>query len=306
MDLAAHTDTVQGCNGRVVIQAPEMPKCGKVPARATGHPHRGCSGSGWCWRWAAPPNHCSCRLPRQMLPPTFLLFILNLSFIFSQSSKSKVCMFISCNTLALAAGLHPSVAPNIKEVLQSRNSLSNTLPSPRWHEYMYLPGWFFPSSTIPPVCHSLPVTLAPGQLWDEMLCSVVGVPNCPHPRTPQPCSYHEAITCPWGGKRLKGCWKQGGKMHLAHALISTRRGDKQRWMRWSEKQHWRPPTLLSGAPKDTEAGSGQGMELSTGVFGQGIASQRGKLGFHPISWEGCEFLVLWRFVFSFHLVHLQL
>ena len=55
------------------------------------------------------------------------------------------------------------------------------------------------------------------------------------------------------------------------------------YLYWSEKQRWRPPALLSGAPQDTKTGSGQGMELSTGVFTQGIASQSGKLGLHPTS-----------------------
>lgn len=60
----------------------------------------------------------------------------------------------------------------------------------------------------------------------------------------------------------------------------------------SEKQRWRPPTLLSGAPQGTGTASGEGMELSIGVFTQGVASQSDKLGLHPISGERCEFLAL--------------
>jgi len=74
----------------------------------------------------------------------------------------------------------------------------------------------------------------------------------------------------------------------------------------SEKQRWRPPALLSGAPQDTEMGSRQGVELSTAVLTQDVASQSGKFGLHPISSECCEFLALWKSVIPFHLVHLQL
>lgn len=87
---------------------------------------------------------------------------------------------------ALATGLHPSVAPNIEARLQWRNPLPNPLPSPRQHECLearclraHLPGWFCPFRAIPPVCSSLPVTLTPRQLQDEILCSMVGYPRLP-------------------------------------------------------------------------------------------------------------------------------
>lgn len=41
------------------------------------------------------------------------------------------------------------------------------------------------------------------------------------------------------------------------------------------------------------------MEQSTGLFTQNVASQSGKLGFHPVSGDRCEFLVLWRSVVPF-------
>lgn len=115
---------------------------------------------------------------------------------------------------------------------------------------------------IPPVCSLLPVTLAPRQLWDMMLCSVVGCPQLPPSHDTAALLLSQGQNVPMRREEgSKGAGKEGKDASGPWA-------DRHR----SEKQRWRPPALLAGAPQDTETGSRQDMELSTGVFTQGVAS----------------------------------
>lgn len=105
------------------------------------------------------------------------------SFSDSLSCSHSLQKFRSvCLSPAAASALAAPAALSIREVLPSGNSLAHPLPSPK----CWIPGpqsWFCPSQSPSP--HT-----ALGQ--DALLCA----PRQPHPRTPQPCSCHEAKTGP--------------------------------------------------------------------------------------------------------------